>query len=207
LLKKIATVEDTERAQRARRHATIVVEKLNIQAMIQNRHLVRHIADAGRGRLVELLRYKLAWGGGQLVEVPAAYRSKTCSACGHVDEHSRSAERFSCVSCAYRDHADLNAAKVLKTRYQARANRSCLPMEGSLPESSLRSGKIVRLRVPRRSAKSSALPGQGWLPAVHAFEAQHHRKLTLIEVTQSAPPHPAACALGLRHIELLERMV
>jgi putative transposase len=135
----------------AKSHGTVVVEKLNTLGMVRaNRGLSRGILDAGWGRLVEWLRYKLAWSGGQLVEVPAHYSSQTCSACGVVDASSRKGESFCCTGCGYVDHADLNAAKVLK----ARANRSCQPTEASgLP--SRRSGK-VSLRVPRRS-QSSAL--------------------------------------------------
>jgi putative transposase len=139
----------------AQSHGTVVVEQLNVQGMIKNPHLARHIAGAGWSRFVEMLRYKLAWNGGQLVEVPAQYSSQTCSACGVVDEESRRGERFCCTSCGYVDHADLNAAKVLKSR----ANRSALPVEGSLKLGSLRSRKQkVELRCPRRSPlKSSSL--------------------------------------------------
>jgi putative transposase len=137
----------------AKNHGTVVVEKLNTTGMIKaNRGLSRGILDAGWGRLVQCLRYKLAWAGGQLVEVPAHYSSQTCSSCGAVDAASRRTQsEFCCTTCGYCDHADLNAAKVLK----ARANRSCQPTEASgLP--CRRSGK-VSLRVPRRPSQSSAL--------------------------------------------------
>lgn len=138
----------------AKNHGTVIVERLQITNMVQARStLARRILDAGWGRLVEMLRYKLAWQGGRLVEVPAAYSSQTCSACGHVDAKSRSAERFLCKSCGHSDHADLNAAKVLKSR----ANRSALPPEGPLPVSTRRKGKVVALRVPRRPPQSPAL--------------------------------------------------
>lgn len=138
----------------AKSHGTVIVERLQIGNMVQpSAGLARRILDAGWGRLVEMLRYKLAWRGGKLVEVPAAYSSQTCSACAHVDASSRSAERFCCSQCGYSDHADLNAAKVLKSR----ANRSALPPEGSLPQSTRRKGKVVVLRVPRRAPQSSAL--------------------------------------------------
>jgi putative transposase len=138
----------------AKSHGTVVVEQLNVQGMIKNRHLARHIAGAGWNRFVEMLRYKLAWSGGQLVEVPAAYSSQTCAACGVVDEASRRGERFCCTSCGYVDHADLNAAKVLQTR----ANRSGKPVDGSLPEGPGRSRKQkVELRRSRRSPLSSAI--------------------------------------------------
>jgi putative transposase len=138
----------------AKSHGTVIVERLQITNMVRaNSGLARRILDSGWGRLVELLRYKLAWHGGTLVEAPAAHSSQTCSACGHLDAASRSAERFSCTGCGYSDHADLNAAKVLKSR----ANRSALPPEGSLPQSTRRKGKVLVLRVPRRAPQSSAL--------------------------------------------------
>src|SRR5687767_14722191 len=128
-------------------HGTVVVERLQTANMLRNRPLARRIADAGWSHLVELLRYKLAFSGGRLVEVPAAYSSQTCSACGAVDADSRHRKRFCCTPCGYVDHADLNAAKVLKSR----VNRSALPVEGTPPEGTRRSRKVVKLRVPRRS--------------------------------------------------------
>jgi len=139
----------------AKSHGMVILEQLNVQGMVKNRHLARHIAGASWGRFGEMLRYKLLWSGGQFVEVPAQYSSQTCSVCGIAAAESRRGERFCCASCGYADHADLNAAKVLKSR----ANRSVLPLEGSLKLGSLRKRKSkVVLRVPRRSPlKSSAL--------------------------------------------------
>jgi putative transposase len=82
----------------AKSHGTVVVERLQVANMIRNRPLARRIADAGRHRLVELLRYELAWSGSQLVEVAAAYSSKTCSARGALDPESRYGERFRCTT-------------------------------------------------------------------------------------------------------------
>ena len=62
----------------AKSHGTVVVEALNTQGMLKvGGGLARGIADAGWGLLVSCLRYKLAWSGGRLVEVPAAYSSQT----------------------------------------------------------------------------------------------------------------------------------
>jgi putative transposase len=133
-------------------HGTVVIEKLNVSGMIKNPHLARHITGASWSKLAEMLRYKLLWSGGQLVEVPAAYSSQTCFACEHINADSRHGERFCCTSCGYLDHSDLNAAKVLKTR----ANRSCLPVEGRVLETPLRSRKLkMKLRVPRGSTSES----------------------------------------------------
>jgi putative transposase len=140
-------------ADYAKSHGCVVVERLQIGNMVRaSRGLARGILDAGWGMLVEQLRYKLAWAGGALVEVPAAYSSQTCSACGCVDAASRASQSvFLCTSCGFSEHADLNAAKVLKSR----ANRSVLPVEDDCSKGLRRSGK--RLRTLRRPVESSGL--------------------------------------------------
>lgn len=150
----------------ANSHGTVIVEKLKISSMTRSARgtlaeqgkqvkakagLNRGILDAGWGRLVECLRYKLEWTGGSLVEVPAHYSSQTCNQCGHVDAANRQTQAsFCCVACGLSMHADLNAALVLKSR----ANRSAQPVESSSLDTR-RSRK--RLNVSRRSAESSAL--------------------------------------------------
>jgi len=139
-------------AQLAKNHGVVVLEKLNVAGMIRG-HCSRNIADAGWSRFANMLRYKLAWSGGTLVEVAAAYSSQTCSACSTIDAKSRRSQAvFCCTSCGYRDHADLNAAKVLL----ARANRSGKPADGIVPETTGRSRKRVALHVPRRAPENSA---------------------------------------------------
>jgi putative transposase len=138
----------------AKSHGVVVIEKLNVSGMMRG-NCSRGIADAGWSRFSTMLSYKLAWSGGSLVEVPAAYSSQTCSACGHVDARSRCSQSvFCCVSCGHTEHADLNAPKVLL----GRANRSAsMPVEGIGSDRPQRSRKRVGLRVPRRPLESSAL--------------------------------------------------
>ena len=137
----------------AKSHGTVVVEALRTKDMIRvGGGLARSIGAVGWGRLIEQLRYKLAWSGGSLIEVNPAYSSQTCSACGHVAAESRCSQAsFVCVACGLVEHADVNAARVLKSR----ANRSALLGEGTVPEAAQRTKK--RLRVVRRKAESSAI--------------------------------------------------
>jgi putative transposase len=141
--KKVARIKRKTRRQRenklhtlshqyAKSHGVIVVEKLQIKNMTasargtveepgknvaQKAGLNRSILDSGWGALVSMLKYKVIPLGGQVQEVPAAYSSQTCSACGHVASENRpSQEKFKCVVCGYEDHADTNAAKVLLSR-------------------------------------------------------------------------------------------
>ncbi len=150
----------------AKSHGTVVIERLQIGNMsrsaagtveepgsnvAQKRGLNRSILGAGWGKLAALLGYKLARAGGRLVEVPAAYSSQTCAKCGHVDPASRVTRAlFVCTACGRREHADVNAAQVLKSR----ANRSA-----QLGEASGLPGRRTkkRLRVARRGSESSAV--------------------------------------------------
>lgn len=116
----------------AQSHGAVIVEKLNVRGMTQSARgtveepgvhvaqkagLNRAILDAGWSRFVEMLRYKVVPEGGRVVEVPAAFSSQTCSACGVVDAASRRTQaEFRCTHCGHTDHADLNAAKVLLAR-------------------------------------------------------------------------------------------
>lgn len=125
-----------ESARYAKSHGVVVIENLNVAGMIKGK-LSRSIADAGWSSFARMLRYKLEWSGGTLVEVPAAYSSQTCHECGCVDAKSRSGERFVCTGCGHVAHADLNAALILKSR----AIRSALPVEGLVPETARRSRK------------------------------------------------------------------
>jgi putative transposase len=134
----------------AKSHGVVVLEKLNVARMVHS-NFARSILDAGWYRFAEMLRYKLAWSGGTLIEVPAEFSSQACSKCGCVDAASRVSQSvFCCTACGHHDHADLNAAKVLL----ARANRSGLRAEGSLKLDTLRSTKRIGLRVPRRLSEN-----------------------------------------------------
>ncbi len=121
----------------SKNHGIVIVEDLQIDNIVKNSNLSRSISDAGWSNFVRMLEYKLRWSGGELIKVAAQYSSQTCSVCEAVDAKSRSKEKFCCTSCHYEDHADLNAAKVLKSR----TNRSVQPVEGSLKLGTLRSRK------------------------------------------------------------------
>ncbi len=123
---RVATLHRTIRRQRAhllhvlsaryaKSHGVVIVEKLNVAGMVRG-GLGRHISGAGWSSFCTMLRYKLEMTGGALVEVPAAYSSQTCPACGVVDATSRQGDRFRCVACGHEAHADLNAARVLLSR-------------------------------------------------------------------------------------------
>lgn len=111
----------------AKNHGVVVIESLNILGMTRSAGgtverpgvhvrakagLNRSILAQGWGVLQWQLRYKVERSGGRLVEVPAAYTSQRCSACGLVAPGSRATQsRFVCVACKHESDADINAAR------------------------------------------------------------------------------------------------
>lgn len=48
--------------------------------------------------------------GINLVKVSPTYTSQTCSSCGNIDKKSRKGEMYECISCGYKNDADINAS-------------------------------------------------------------------------------------------------
>jgi putative transposase len=109
----------------ARRFDVIRVEALDVRAMTrsargtveqpgaavaQKRGLNRAISRSGWGQLVARLQHKAC---GRVEQVPAAYTSQRCSACGHVAPGNRKSQAvFECEACtAGGCNADVNAAR------------------------------------------------------------------------------------------------
>lgn len=106
----------------ARRHGTVIVERLRTKDMTkrarlvgvaQKRGLNRAILNVGWHQIETMLAYKAA----RLVKVNPAYTSQTCASCGIVSKQSRESQSvFACIACGHRDNADRNAAVVIRNR-------------------------------------------------------------------------------------------
>ena len=90
----------------------ICIEDLNINGMMKNHNLSLAISELGLYEFKRQLKYKSAWNGCQLVEIPRFYpSSKTCSCCGKVKTKLALHERlYSCEHCGHEMDRDLNAA-------------------------------------------------------------------------------------------------
>jgi len=108
-----------------RRFDTIRIEALDVRAMTrtargtveqpgvgvaQKRGLNRAIRRSGWGLMAARLQHKAY---GRVEQIPAAYTSQRCSACGHVAPENRKSQAvFQCEPCtAGRCNADVNAAR------------------------------------------------------------------------------------------------
>ena len=107
------------------RFDTIRIEALDVRAMTrtargtvdqpgvrvaQKRGLNRAIKRSSWGLIAARLRHK---ANGRVEQIPAAYTSQRCSACGHVAPGNRKSQAvFECEACtAGRCNADVNAAR------------------------------------------------------------------------------------------------
>jgi IS605 OrfB family transposase len=99
----------------AKTKSVVVLEDLNVSGMVRNRHLARHIADAGWGAFRRMLEYKSRWYGSKVVVAPRFLAtSKRCSGCGHVlDALALSVRKWVCPACGVEHDRDGNAARNL----------------------------------------------------------------------------------------------
>ena len=95
-----------------KRFKIIAVEQLNIQGMIKNHHLAKHINDASWGSFLQMLSYKAVMCGGEVIEnTKTRGSSKRCSNCGTETEMPLSKRTFQCLNCGLTIHRDLNASR------------------------------------------------------------------------------------------------
>lgn len=73
------------------------------------------------------LTYKCEQQGINVVKVDPRYTSQTCSSCGKIDKKNRNKSVFSCISCGFSEHADINAAQNIRNKYI-----STLPTDGGV---------------------------------------------------------------------------
>jgi putative transposase len=98
--------------QLAKTHSRLAMEDLPVANLIRNRRLASAIADASWAEFGRQLRYKTAWLGGELVICDRWFPStRSCSACGRVNQRMRLGERiFRCAGCELVMDRDCNAA-------------------------------------------------------------------------------------------------
>lgn len=91
----------------------IAVESLNIQGMLKNRHLAKHIQWQSWYRFITILEYKAKSAGIELVKIDKFLpSSQTCSVCGYVNKEVKklSIRKWTRPQCGAAHDRDINAA-------------------------------------------------------------------------------------------------
>ena len=128
--KKVARCHEKIRSQRrdylhklSRRitdqYDIVAVEDIDMKAMSQCLHFGKSVQDNGYGMFRNMLGYKLAWKGKELVKVDRFFpSSKKCSKCGKIKKELKLSERVYRCSCGNEMDRDRNAA--INIREEAR---------------------------------------------------------------------------------------
>jgi len=147
----------------AKTKRVVVVEDLNVQGMMRNRHLSRYIADAGWSEFLKLLDYKTKWYGSSLVKAPRFYpSSKRCSVCGAIKSNFKLSEReFACEKCGFTIDRDENAARNLEhlSTASSAGSYACGDTSGGGMQNNLQSTSHVSLKQEADAKYSSGIFG------------------------------------------------
>lgn len=124
--KKVAMIQQRTANQRkdfchtlstqiANEYAAVAIEDLNLRGMAGALKFGKRVGDNGFGMFRQMLEYKLAANGGQLIVIDKWFPStQTCSICGYIlsgEEKLTLNDRFwICPCCATHHNRDLNAA-------------------------------------------------------------------------------------------------
>ncbi|MGL6337783.1 MAG: RNA-guided endonuclease InsQ/TnpB family protein, partial [Waterburya sp.] len=108
----------------SKNHAIVILEDLKIVNMSssakgdaenpgknvkQKSGLNRAILDQGWGEFIRQIEYKLAWNGGQLIQINPQNTSRKCPECNYISAENRKTQSIFCcqqIGCNYTEHAD-----------------------------------------------------------------------------------------------------
>ncbi len=103
----------------------IAVEDLQIKNMVRNHHLAKHISDASWSNFIKCLEYKAVTSGSKLVKVNPRGTSMACSKCGNIQDMPLAIREFSCASCGFACHRDLNSSYNILVRADCPELNAC----------------------------------------------------------------------------------
>jgi len=101
----------------------IAVEDLNVEALARS-FLAKSVHDAGWSQLLQFLAYKAECAGSQVVAVDPYNTSQVCSACGRLVPKDLSVRWHDCPHCGLSLDRDVNAARNILNKAQARTGPS-----------------------------------------------------------------------------------
>ncbi|MCM0593144.1 MAG: transposase [Gloeotrichia echinulata DEX184] len=118
-------------------NAKVVVEDLNISGMVKNHKLAKSISDASWYNFCQWLDYFGEKFGREIIAVPPHFTSQECSNCGAKVQKSLSTRTHSCPHCGYVAQRDVNAAKVILSRVNARGGQPQSNASRDVPSTSI----------------------------------------------------------------------
>lgn len=98
-----------------RENQTIIIEGLNVEGMLKNHNLAKHIASASWSEFFRQLQYKCEWYGRNLIKIGRFEPSSKMCTCGYVNKELKLSQReWTCPNCGQHNDRDLLAAINIK---------------------------------------------------------------------------------------------
>ena len=106
----------------AKNHGNIIMEDLNLKALIKNRHLSKALSDAAFGMIRTQVEYKSERYGSSLIVADRFFpSSQLCSNCGHRQKMPLKVRIYDCPCCPTRLDRDFNASLNLENYHVIQA--------------------------------------------------------------------------------------
>lgn len=99
----------------ARENQTVIIEDLNVEGMLKNHNLAKHIASASWSEFFRQLQYKCEWNGKNLIRIGRFEPSSKMCLCGYINKDLTLKDReWNCPNCRRHNDRDLLAAMNIK---------------------------------------------------------------------------------------------
>ena len=98
-----------------RENQTVIIEDLNVDGMLKNHNLAKHIASASWSEFFRQLQYKCDWQGNNLIRIGRFEPSSKMCLCGYINKDLTLKDReWDCPQCGRHNDRDLLAAVNIK---------------------------------------------------------------------------------------------
>lgn len=98
-----------------RENQTIIIEDLNIEGMMKNHNLAKHIVSVSWNEFFRQLKYKSEWNGVNLIRIGRFEPSSKMCLCGAINKDLKLSQReWYCPNCGRYNDRDLLAATNIK---------------------------------------------------------------------------------------------
>ena len=98
-----------------RENQTVIIEDLNVEGMLKNHNLAKHIASASWSEFFRQLQYKCDWQGKNLLRIGRFEPSSKMCLCGYINKDLTLKDReWDCPQCGRHNDRDLLSAVNIK---------------------------------------------------------------------------------------------
>lgn len=98
-----------------RENQTVIIEDLNVDGMMKNHKLAKHIASVSWSEFFRQLQYKAEWNGVNLIRIGRFEPSSKMCLCGAINKDLKLSQReWDCSNCGRHNDRDLLAAINIK---------------------------------------------------------------------------------------------